>query len=303
MNAAPERALPTATTAPRTPSPGLANAVSAEWLKLRRQRSTWVLIGLGVVALALVLLVGATSQSVRFGLLHHSARELDQWIGVLESVFAAGAGIALLILSSRLMGMEYGLGTLRIILARGTSRGTLLAAKVVAMALLGLAFLVGYAVLAGMGTALAVLHQTGSLSLIAHLPAQVGHHALVATLAAAISALACVVVGLAVATLTRSMSAATAVALVFFPVDNALVLVLVLLQRATHLSLFSHLTAFLLGPTLNHMPVVLKLESQAPFAIPTVHVGLTQSLVVVAGWLVVLLVLAIASVRSRDVLA
>jgi hypothetical protein len=99
------------------------------------------------------------------------------------------------------------------------------------------------------------------------------------------------------------MSAATAVALVFFPVDNALVLVLVLLQRATHLSLFSHLTAFLLGPTLNHMPVVLKLESQAPFAIPTVHVGLTQSLVVVAGWLVGLLVLAIASVRSRDVLA
>lgn len=303
MNSAPDLALPVAQAATRTPRPSLANALSAELLKLRRQRSTWVLGALGVLVLALVLLVGSTSQSVHIGLLHHSGPELDQWLAVLEGVFAAGAGIALLILGSRLMGMEFGLGTMRIVLARGTGRGTLLAAKLLAMTVLALVFLVGYMVLAGVGTTLAVLHQTGSLTVITHPPAGVLHHALIATLSAAISALACVVVAVTVATLTRSLSAATAVALVFFPVDNALVVILTLIERATRISALSHVSAFLLGPTLNHLPLLLKVEAQAPFAIPSVHVGLAQTYLVVAGWVVGLVALAGFSLRRRDVLS
>lgn len=302
MNSTPDLALPVVKGASRPARPTLGNALSAELLKLRRQRSTWVFSGLGVLALVVVLLVGSTSQSVHQGLLHHPQVELDQWLGVLEGVFAAGAGIALLVLGSRLMGMEFGLGTMRIVLGRGTGRGTLLAAKLLAMALLGLGFLIGYALLAALGTALAVGHQTGSLTLISHPPPGVLHHALVAVLAAAISVVACVVVAVAAATLTRSLSAATAVALVFFPVDNALVVILTLVQRATRISALPHVTAFLLGPTLNHLPVLLKVETLAPFAIPSVHVGLTQSLLVVAGWAVGLVGLAAFSLRRRDLL-
>jgi len=303
VSAAPDLGLPVTQAATRAPHPSLANALSAELLKLRRQRSTWVLGGLGVVALALVLLVGSTSNSVHVGLLHHSGSELDQWLGVLEGVFAAGAGIALLILGSRLMGMEFGLGTMRVVLARGTGRGTLLGAKLLAMAVLALVFLICYMVLAGIGTTLAVLHQTGSLTLITLPPAGVLHHVLIATLAAAISSLTCVVVAVTVATLTRSLSAATAVALVFFPVDNALVVILSLIERATRIAALSHVSAFLLGPTLNHLPLLLKVEARAPFAIPSVHVGLTQTYLVVAGWVVGLAALAALSLRRRDVLS
>lgn len=244
--------------------------------------------------------MGSTSQSVHLGLLHHPQAELDQWLGILEGVFAAGAGIALLVLGSRLMGMEFGLGTMRIVLGRGTGRGTLLAAKLLAMALLGLGFLIGYSLLAALGTALAVGHQIGALTLISHPPAGVLHHALIAILAAAISIVACLVV--AAATLTRSLSSATAVALVVFPVDNALVVILSLLQRATRISALPHVTAFLLGPTLSHLPVLLKVEALAPFAIPSVPVGLTQSVLVVAGWVVGLVALAAFSLRRRDLL-
>ena len=244
--------------------------------------------------------MGSTSQSVHLGLLHHPQAELDQWLGILEGVFAAGAGIALLVLGSRLMGMEFGLGTMRIVLGRGTGRGTLLAAKLLAMALLGLGFLIGYSLLAALGTALAVGHQIGALTLISHPQAGVLHHALIAILAAAISIVACLVV--AAATLTRSLSSATAVALVVFPVDNALVVILSLLQRATRISALPHVTAFLLGPTLSYLPVLLKVEALAPFAIPSVPVGLTQSVLVVAGWVVGLVALAAFSFRRRDLL-
>lgn len=246
--------------------------------------------------------MGSTSQSVHLGLLHHPQAELDQWLGILEGVFAAGAGIALLVLGSRLMGMEFGLGTMRIVLGRGTGRGTLLAAKLLAMALLGLGFLIGYSLLAALGTALAVGHQIGALTLISHPQAGVLHHALIAILAAAISIVVCVVAAVAAATLTRSLSSATAVALVVFPVDNALVVILSLLQRATRISALPHVTAFLLGPTLSHLPVLLKVEALAPFAIPSVPVGLTQSVLVVAGWVVGLVALAAFSFRRRDLL-
>jgi ABC-type transport system involved in multi-copper enzyme maturation permease subunit len=300
---APDRVPATTNPIIRAPHPGLVNACSAELLKVRRQRSTWILSGLGVLALALVLLVLATSQSVHLDLLNKPAHELDRWLSVLEQVFAAGAGIALLILGSRLMGMEFGLGTVRIVLARGTGRGTLLAAKLLAMAAVALTMLIAYVVLAGVGSTLALLHQTGSTALLTNPPSGVWHHALVSILAAAISALACVVVGVTVATLTRSLAAAMAVALVFFPVDNTLVVILTLLHRATHISALPHVTAYLLGPTLNHLPAVLKVEAAAPFAIPTVPVGLIQTLAVVAGWLVALAGLAAVSLRRRDLLS
>ena len=54
MNSAPDLALPVTQGASRAARPNLGNALSAELLKLRRQRSTWVFSCLGVLALALV---------------------------------------------------------------------------------------------------------------------------------------------------------------------------------------------------------------------------------------------------------
>jgi len=303
VSATPELAIPAPERSATVARPSLGHAVSAELLKLRRQRSTWVLMGAGVVVLALVLLVGTTSQSLHFKLLHQPTQGLDQWDEIMQTVFAAGAGIVLLIAGSRLMGMEYGLGTIRIILGRGTGRATLLAAKLLAMGMLALVLLLGFILLAAAGTVLGVLHQTGSLSLITHPPAGAWHNAGVSILSAAISEVACIAIAVTVSTIFRSLSVGMVVALLFFPIDNTLVLILSLLQRATHLSVFPKATGYLLGPALNHLPVLLKLEGHSGFAIPLVQVGLGQTLAVIAGWCALSIILAGTAFRWRDLLA
>ena len=131
--------------------------VRAELLKIRSTRTTLGLL-LGMVALILlfVLLTGLLSNVVTLSTLENQRQLLA--IGALAGVFAALAGV-LLVTS------EYRYGTIRPTILFTPNRARVIAAKVIAATLAGIAFgivgevlgwAIGYAILSGRGITLAL---------------------------------------------------------------------------------------------------------------------------------------------------
>ncbi|MBO0709299.1 MAG: hypothetical protein J2P44_13135, partial [Candidatus Dormibacteraeota bacterium] len=102
--------------------------VSAEFQKILRLRSTQVLCGLGALGFTGVMLLLTLGTTLSQTMSHAPGRGIGTFENVLYVVFALGSGIFLLLTSALLVGMEYSQGTLRILLARGTGRLTLLVA-------------------------------------------------------------------------------------------------------------------------------------------------------------------------------
>lgn len=283
-----------------------SSAFGAELLKLRRQRPTWVLVVIGVLLLGLAMLILADDPAVAFNQPQLRASSVFQLLDVLQFIFAAGAGLILLTTTARLVGMEYSLGTIRVILARGTGRIQLLLAKLASAMVLALGLLIGYWLLAAIGTGILVLHQTGSLMPLTELRTVVWGNLASSVLSCAISAGSCVVVGVAISTLARSVAGGLLVSVLFFPIDNALVLIFAQLHRIAAPGPWGLASGLLLGPSLNHLPTLLASGRVVPagaLPAPVVHLPLGVTLLVVFGWVVALTGLAAVSVARRDVLA
>ncbi|MGH7640801.1 MAG: ABC transporter permease [Candidatus Dormibacteria bacterium] len=290
----------------RIPRASFTGALRGELHKLRCLHSTWVVVGLGLLFLALFMTVAGTETSFRHLFTSRPLVGFKDFLQPLEAFFAAGAGIALLLAGSRLVGMEYQLGTIRLLLARGTGRWQLLLAKIAALCIFGLALLVGYAVLAAAGTSVVVLHQTGGLAPLESLPASAWDDAGLAAGFCAISVASCVLLAACLATLWRSQSGGMILAVVFFPVDNALSVGLAQVSRLTGSPIWKDVTALLFGPSLNRLPNLLQVQPSGTVSglpQPQVATSLEQTGLVIAAWWVLLLLLALTSLARRDVLS
>jgi ABC-type transport system involved in multi-copper enzyme maturation permease subunit len=284
---------------------GLKAAVFAELAKLRRQRPTWILAGAVYLLLGLVLFALTQDPLVASTIGQRPLTALEQMLPSVQFVFSAGVGLIMLTTGSRLVGIEYSLGTIRIIVGRGTGRAQLVLAKLLATLLTGAGLLLGYCLLASLGLSLIALHFTGSLAPMGRLP-MVGWRDLVLAVAScAISATACAAVGVGLAAATRSLTAGIVLSILFFPLDNALALAFRGLFQLNHLHLWQALSAALLGPTLNRLPEVLAGQGAAVSqALPQPLLQLPQlaALGVVAAWTVGLLALALLTSVRGDIL-
>jgi len=205
---------------------------------------------------------------------------------------AAAAGVVVLAVSAQLVAGEYQQGTIRVLLARGVGRLTLLAAKLAAVAIVALPVL---AVLAMAGPVAVALQLGGQ-------PAPVEWREVwPAALTVALSAATGTIIGVAAGAVGRSMTFAMAVAAGFFPIDNALGTVLPILQNATQERIWADLTTYLLGPTLNHLPSVLMGRHAGELVPPALPVDAVHALLVIGGYVVVLLTVALVTFRIRDV--
>jgi ABC-2 type transport system permease protein len=192
--------METSTHSPMAGRPGLANAVAAEWTKLRSVRSTYWLLVVGAiitVGLALLITVGLGSGSVT------STGDSFDPAGV--SLLGAWFGqIAFGVLGVLTVTSEYATGTIRTTLAAVPRRGMLIAAKLVLVGVVAwsvgtvvslIAFLAGQGVLAGQhrsvglgdsGSVQAVLSTGGYLAVMGLLGVAVGlllRHTVAAVLA------------------------------------------------------------------------------------------------------------------------
>jgi len=303
-------AKPTASTpaAPRTalrePRPSFLGSVGSEALKLRRQGMVWAM--LGVACFFFAMLTAALLQAGNFrGILERSPSTfVFNLFDIYTAMFNAGSGIFLLIVTARLVGMEYSAGTIRVLLARGAGRLRLLLAKLTAMALLGLVLIAGFVVLVSAAVYGTVVAWEGGFGKITSLPGVAWHDLGIVVLVMLTSMGACILVGTAAATLGRSVAFGVGAALALFPIDTVGSQLLAVLNFLTGWHFWLDITAYLLGPNLNALPVLMQKDhaAHAAFATPLVTIDATHAWLVVGAWALGLLALTVGLTWRRDVL-
>ena len=288
----------------RLPGPSFPGAFRGELLKLRRQRSTVGLLLAAVLLFAVVMAVVFGNDTMRQTLHRDPRAFFDELLSILLILFDTGSGIFLLLVSARLVGMEYDAGTIRVLLARGTGRVQLLLAKWLALALFGLLLLAGFLVLAAVSLLVVVEAWEGSLSPIASLPAVAWHDLGLNLSVALISIGVCILLGTAASVVGRSLAFGIGAAMAFFPADNFGAIVMGLLARLTHQTFWLRVTEYLLGPNLNQLPVELQTDHRVPtaFATPLRPVDTAHSLLVIGAYAAVFVVTSLLLTWRRDVL-
>jgi ABC-type transport system involved in multi-copper enzyme maturation permease subunit len=290
----------------RPPRPTFRGALRGELYKLRRNRPTAVITILGLLFLTLIMLLFASEPQYQQSLTAQPLAGFYSLLHPLQIFFVAGAGVTLLLTGSRLLGMEYDLGTIRVLFSRGTGRQQFLAAKITALCIYAVLLLAGITVLSAIGTVAVVQHQTGSLSALQGLPAAAWENVGLAILSCAISEFSCIVLAVAMTALLRSVTAGMLLAMLFFPIDNGLSTALSQLTTITKSNLWKDVTAFLYGPNLNHLPTLLQVHQSAPvntLTTPAVPTSLAETVIVIVAWWVVLLTLSMVSLARHDVLS
>jgi ABC-2 type transport system permease protein len=285
--------------------PSFVGMVRGETLKVSRQLSFWLMLAGSFVLLAIITLAITSASNIQDQLKTDPTGWAYGARDVFGTIFQIGSGIFLLIVGSRLFAMEYSSGTIRIIYARGTSRLGLLLAKMLTLAIIGMALLVGYVVVAGGILALLVNAWTGSFAPLQHLPSEfwqdLGMWAVVQGMSMGIA----ILMAAAAAGIGRSLAFAMAASLAFFPVDNFTVILEALGSRITKQDHpWLTISQYQLGPNLN---VVLKLiepghHARAAFAAPLTPVDANHALAVIGAFALAFAVIAIGRTVRPDVL-
>lgn len=275
---------------------GFASLVGGELLKIRRQPANWAL---SLITLAAVMLVALLSSG--------GGRQAVDPDGVARAVLdpltvtlQVGVGIPMLVLSVRVIGQEYQLGTVRVLVARGTGRVRLLLAKLAALGIAAAAF-------AGVTGAVTVgalwLVEPEAVQAAVSTASAISRDAGLNLLAVGLSLAACALLGVFVATLGRSVVLGLALALVWFPVDNVALLVLPALTVFTRMPLWDGLTPYLLGGNLNAMVQALEPGRRAvAFLVsPQPQVDGQHAVLMVAAYLTVFLAASLLLTAQRDI--
>lgn len=285
-----------------------AGVLRSEVYKALRMRVTRLGAPLAFVPAAFLLLYSLVSTFIRDNLAHGGGGVfLEQLFEENLALIRAFSGVFLIVLTVQLFGQEFQNGTIRIILARGVDRVQLVVAKLLAVGLIALGTLAAYLAVMFPLAALAIIH-TGGMSLLTQLPATFGGDMLRYVLSMLFSVVATVTMAMAATIVGRSLVFGMGVALVFFPVDaNVLTAILGSIAVVTKNLAWAQATAYLLGPTLNAMPLALLTGER--IATPVLTVGNvplvmydgTHDILVVLGYIVAFVALSLWLMRQRDV--
>ena len=288
----------------RLPRPSFLGSVGGEILKLRRQGMIWAMLGLAVFLFAMVAGALTTADNVRQTLEKAPSTFVFNMYDVYLTMFDVGSGIFLLIVSARLVGMEYSGGTIRVLLARGAGRVRLLLAKLTALAIVALVLIAGFLGLAGAAMYATVVHWEGGFEKISSLPGTAWHDLGFNIVVALASMAAAILIGTAAAVIGRSLAFGIGAALFLYPADNLLTAVMPIFKALTGTDIWLNISAYLLGPNLDVLPVVMQTDHQAraAFAVPLIKVDVTHAWLVVGAWALALAVVAFGLSWRRDVL-
>jgi ABC-2 type transport system permease protein len=284
--------------------PRFMGTVRGEVIKVSRQLSFWLMMVAGLVVIGVITLAVTSSQGIQTQLTSDPTGWAYGALDVFGTVFQIGSGIFLLIVGSRLIGMEYS-GTIRILYARGTGRLHLLLAKMLTLAVIGVIALAAYALVVGAIIALLISSWTGGLDPVQHIStafwSDLGRWALVQGMSMGIA----ILLAAAAAGIGRGFAFAIAASLAFFPADNFSVILELLASRATrHDHPWLDISQYQLGANLNTVLNLMEAahRARAAFATPLTPVDLTHALVVIGAFAVGFAAIAIFRAVRPDVL-
>jgi ABC-2 type transport system permease protein len=289
---------------PPEPRPSFIGAVRGEILKLSRQVWIWAMLGLALVFYLVINAALFQAGNFKQNFEGNPSQFVFNLYDIYLALFDTGSGIFLLLVGARLVGMEYSAGTIRVLLARGAGRLRLLFAKLAALALLGLVLLAGFLALTVAAVYVIVVGWEGKFNRVSSLPAHVWTDLSIVVLVALVSLAMSILIGVTAAVVGRSVAFGIGAALVFYPADNFLTVILRLLNGLTRQHFLLDLSGYLLGPNLNHLPVVLETDhvARSAFAIPLVHADATHTCLVIGAWALAFVAVSVGLTRWRDVL-
>jgi ABC-2 type transport system permease protein len=288
--------------------PSFVGLVRGELFKVSRQRATWIMAALLVGILCFPYLVTSLRPNLKELFELTPARSLYIMMGSNLLVLRVFSGTFLILLTARLIGMEYSSGTIRVLLGRGVGRLQLLGAKLLTMALIALAVLV-VAVVLNFILSLALLQIVfGNLDILKSLPTGFWNDTLVYLATVAISMGVTILMATAVTVIGRSLAIGLSVGVSFFAADNIGVIFFLLANKLTNSNFWLLVTGDLLGPNLNVMAPSVLPDRAAPagfasgaMAPPLVPVTGGHTLLVTAIWAAAFAVTAIVLTWKRDV--
>ena len=182
------------------------------------------------------------------------------------SVLRIFGGIALIILTAMVIGLEYQHGTIRVLLGRGVERLQLLGAKVLALVGVALAMLVAGIALDALLTGAFLLAETGNLTALQSLTPRYWADIWLYLLSVVISMGVTLLLAAAVTVVGRSLAVGLGVGLSWFAADNIGVGIITLVYAFTGNDFWRQVTGYFLGPILNVLPALI-----VPARIITVH--------------------------------
>jgi len=227
-------------------------------------------------------------------------------VGIDATMLKVFGGALLIIVTARLIGMEYSGGTIRVLLSRGVGRLQLLLGKLTAVALVALALSVAGAAYSFLLKLILLVVKFGNLDILTKAPATFWQDSGVLYLTILISFGTAILLAAAVAVLGRSLAFGLTVGIVWFPAENFATLFLFLASRITGNDFWSVATGDLLGPNLNVMGQLVLPDRAADVGAvgltpPVVPVTGGHTLLVTAVWAAIFLAVALILTWRRDV--
>jgi ABC-2 type transport system permease protein len=279
-------------TLPSTPThgarPRFAGIVRGEFIKVSRQWTTWGMFVVLAGILTLPFLVSLSAPGFKDGLGQEPLFELYRTMGRNLWAFRMFVGPVLVVITARLIGMEYSGGTIRVLLGRGVGRLQLLGAKLLAITVYAIGLLLAGLIFDAVMTLLTIGAAAGNFDALKALNSAFWQDTGTYILTIAISMAVTILMAAAVTVLGRSLAIGLSVGLGFFAADNIGLIFFYLASRLTNSQGWLLATGDLLGPNLNAMPkAVLPTRAAAAtfsFNAPFTPVTGGHTLLVTAIW-------------------
>ncbi|WIG61435.1 MAG: hypothetical protein OJF49_004183 [Ktedonobacterales bacterium] len=303
-------ATPVAVASEQTERPSFFGLLRGELFKIARQRAMWVMAAVLALLICAPYLIemAAKGGNEKTLLTQQPLQFLYIMGGSNLLVLRVFSGTFLILLTARLIGMEYSSGTIRVLLARGVGRLQLLGAKLLAMAVVALAVLAGALVIDALLSLATLSAIGGNLDALKAINGDFWNDMLVYIGTVLISMGVSILMAAAVTVLTRSLAAGMSIAVTFFAADNIGVIFFLLASRLTGSNFWTLATGDLLGPNLNVMAgQVLPARAagatfaSGAFAPPLVPVTGGHTLLVTAIWGALFIVAMVWLTWKRDV--
>ena len=237
--------------------PSFFGTVRGEFFKISRQWTNWIMLVLLLGVIVLPFVIEMTAPNVKTNIQTNPLHFYYNLLSITLSILRVFTGIFLLILTARVVGLEYQLGTIRVLLSRGVGRLQLLFAKLLAVAVIALGLLVLGLLLDYLLTVILVAGITGNLNAFSALNSAFWSDARIYVLSIMLNMGVTILLATAAAVVGRSVTFGLSAALVFFPFDNIATLIMTLAYRVTQNDFWLSATAYFLGPNLNTMAAAL----------------------------------------------
>jgi ABC-2 type transport system permease protein len=233
--------------------PSFFGTVRGEFFKIARQWTNWIMLVLLLGVIVLPFIVELSAPNAKTNIQTNPLHFYYNILSITLSILRVFTGIFLLILTARTIGLEYQLGTIRVLLSRGVGRLQLLFAKLLTVTLIALGLLLFGLLLNYLLTVILVAGLTGNLNSFSSLNAVFWSDARIYVLSILLNMGVTILLATAAAVVGRSVTFGLSAALVFFPIDNIATIIMTLAYRITHNDFWLSTTAYLLGPNLNAM--------------------------------------------------